>query len=120
MVHAILFFFAFGHLVPRLNSNFMVLVPNSSQASQVNHFRPIVLDNFYTRLFPKFLMTGYLVQFLRWYHIMGLDLFMLEPSRIVFFAASKCMKLLDKESFGGSISLKVDIRQAFDIFALLF
>lgn len=61
---AIRSFFSSGKIAKGLNSNFLILIPKSPNASMVNQYRPIVLGNFLFKNISKILANrlGIIVQ----------------------------------------------------------
>lgn len=45
--------FETGHLLPALNENFIILIPNVSNPTSINHFRPISLCNTSYKIIAK-------------------------------------------------------------------
>ena len=48
-------FFVSGFIMPRFNSNLMVLIPKTKDVDSIDKFRPIVLGNFVYKIISKIL-----------------------------------------------------------------
>ena len=114
IIEAVQSFFISGHLLPSINSNFMVLIPKSPDAISVDQYRPIVLGNFIFKVITKILAE-------RLSHI---SCRIISPNQFGFIkgrhieeciaVASEGINLLNKRTHGGNVAIKIDIRKAFD------
>ncbi|KAF1886388.1 hypothetical protein Lal_00045620 [Lupinus albus] len=103
-----------GWLLPNLNSNKVILIPNFPGAVNIEDFRPIALANFQFKIITKVIA----------------DKLVLVAPNIVFSqqrgfikerqildclcSTSEAINLLDHKAFGGNMAIKIDIKKAFD------
>ena len=107
-------FFITGTIFPRLNSNFMVLIPKFPNADSVDQFRPIVLGNFVFKIITKILAN----------RLANVATRIVDPHQFGFIkgqnietciaSASECVNLLNTRCFGSNMAVKIDFCKAFD------
>lgn len=101
-------------LLPRLNSNLVVLIPKVPNADKIEQFRPIALANFKFKIITKILA----------YRLAKIASKIISPNQRGFIQgreigdciclASEGINLLERKSFGRNITLKIGIKKEFD------
>ena len=111
---AVLQFFSTGWILPNFNSNNIVLIPKINNAGTINDYRPIAIENFKFKIISKILAD-------RLAKIMPANTSVQQRGFIkgrsikdCICLTSEAINLLHKKSYGGNLSLKVDIAKAFD------
>jgi len=107
-------FFYTGVLAPNLNANVLVLIPKITGAASMGDFRPIALANFQFKIVAKIPAE----------RVANICMRIISPQQRGFvrdrnisdciILASEVVNLLTKKQFDGNITMKVDIRKAFD------
>jgi hypothetical protein len=114
VVNVVTEFFTTGFLLPNFNANTMILIPKTSNADAIEHYRPIALANFKFKIISKVLAD-------RLSQIMP-NLISKEQRGFIhgrnikdcLCLASEAANLLHSKAFGGNLALKIDITKAFD------
>jgi hypothetical protein len=113
-------FFRTGFLLPNWNANSIVLIPKTQNADTVDQFRPTALANFKFKIISKILADrlGTIMPSL------------VSPEQRGFIhgrqmkdcicTTSEAINLLNKNSYGGNLALKIDISKAFDTLDWVF
>lgn len=112
--NAVLQFFKHDWLLPNINSSIVALIPKVPNAVKIEQYRPITLANYKFKVITKIpadrlatiapkIITENQRGFIKGRHI-----------SYCIGVASECINLLDKKSFGGQLSMKIDIKKAFD------
>ncbi|PON62340.1 hypothetical protein PanWU01x14_138650 [Parasponia andersonii] len=107
-------FFRTSKMFHGVNSNFIVLIPKVTQANKIEQFQPIVLGNFFFKLIIKILATrlGPISS-----RIIFSNQFSFVQSRQMgdyILEVSEYFNSLSNSNFDGHVTLKIDIRKAFD------
>jgi len=112
--HSVQDFLQGGLLPNNINSNLIVLIPKVPGANSMGDYRPIALANFQFKIITKILADrlAYITS-----RIISIEQRGFVRDRNIsdcVILASEAINSLDKNHFGGNISLKVDISKAFD------
>ena len=106
---AVLQFFSTGWILPNFNSNNIVLIPKINNAGTINDYRPIAIANF------KMILADRLAKIMPAITSVQQRGFIKGRSiKDCICLTSEAINLLHKKSYGGNLSLKVDIAKAFD------
>jgi len=107
-------FFTTGWLLPNFNTNILLLIPKTNNADLVDQYRPIVIANFKFKIISKTLVDRLakimpaITSVQQRGFIKGMSI------KDCICLTSEAINVLHKKSFGGNLSLKVDIAKAFD------
>jgi len=107
-------FFTTGWLLPNFNTNILLLIPKTNNADLVDQYRPIVIANFKFKIISKILVDRLakimpaITSVQQRGFIKGMSI------KDCICLTSEAINVLHKKSFGGNLSLKVDIAKAFD------
>lgn len=113
-------FFQHNYIMPNLNSNLLILIPKIPGADNLENFRPIALANFQFKILTKILADrlGLIASKIISPHQRGFILG--RHIHECILTASEAVNLLHKKTYGGNISLKNDVKKAFDTVNLKF
>ena len=107
-------FFLSGWILLNMNSGIVALISKSSNAIDVENFRPIAVANFKFKIITKILadrlasIAPKLISSQQCGFVKGRHIF------DCIGVVSESVNILHKKTFGGNIALKLDIRKAFD------
>jgi hypothetical protein len=109
VINAMLEFFNTSWILPGFNSNIIALLPKTPEASSIDRYRPIAMDNFNSKIIADrlaSLMPGIVYEeqygFIHDINIMD-----------CLCIASEATDHLHNKCFGGNLALKIDIAKAF-------
>lgn len=115
LIVAVQHFFKTGHLLKALNSTFIALIPKTSKASRVDHYRPISLCNITYKTISKILanrLKVHLDQFISPYQMAFVCGRNINDNSII---SHEIMSYLHKKKGSkGYMAIKVDLAKAFD------
>lgn len=106
-------FLIFGKILVSLNLNFMFLIPKIPKASKIVQYCPIVLGNFLYKTITKIISD----------HLAIMASKIITPNQFGFLQGSHiedCIlsvyfaNILGKKCYGGNVTMKIDIKKAFD------
>lgn len=105
----VLQFFKQGWILPNLNSNIITLIPKVPEAERIEQYRPIAMANFIFKIISK-VLADRLASIAP--KIITENQRGFAKGRVIsdcICTASEAIYLLDKRSFGGHITLKIDM-----------
>lgn len=108
VVPTIKFFFLSGFIQPRLNSNFMVLLPKEPNAVVIEKFRLIVLDNFLYKIITKILANRLVEVANRIVFCNQFGFIRVQHIEKFIAATFDCINLICRWWFGGNVAQKID------------
>jgi len=114
VIKVVLEFFVKGWLLPKYNSNTIVLIPKIPNVDSVNQYRPIALANFKFKIITK-IIADRLAAIMP--HIISKEQRGFIRGRNIkdcICTTSEAVNLLHKKAFGVNIAFKIDIVKAFD------
>ena len=107
-------FFISSHILGGMKFSFMILIPKVQGANSVDNFRPIILSNFIFKIITK-ILANRLASFIG--DIVAPSQFRFIKGRHIedcIAAAYENVNLFNMWVLGGNMTLKIDIRKAFD------
>ncbi|GAU35044.1 hypothetical protein TSUD_30100 [Trifolium subterraneum] len=103
-----------GCIMPNFNANTLILIPKTSSADAIEHYRPIAMANFKFKLISK-VLADRLAQIMP--NLISKEQRGLIHGRNIkdcLCLASEAANLLHSKTFGGNLALKIDVTKAFD------
>ncbi|XP_058746815.1 uncharacterized protein LOC131619766 [Vicia villosa] len=114
VISAVLQFFLQNWMLPNYNSNTLVLIPKNNEPNSINHYRPIALANFKSKIISKIIAD----------RLAAILPSLISPQQKGFIKGrnirdgicltSEAINILGNKSFSGNVALKIDISKAFD------
>lgn len=106
--------FTSGWLLPNFDANLVVLTPKTNHADTVEHYRPIAIANLKFKIISKILADILASIMPAITSVQQRDFINGRSIKDCICLTSEVVNVLHKKTFGGNLSLKVDIAKAFE------
>ncbi|KAK2368688.1 hypothetical protein QL285_081866 [Trifolium repens] len=112
--NAVLQFFTTSWIMPGFNSNIIALLPKVQNATSIDQFRHITMENFKFKVISKIIADRLASVLPSIIFEEQMDFIHGRNIKDCLCIASEVANLLHNKSFGGNLALKIDISKAFD------
>ncbi|XP_058775611.1 uncharacterized protein LOC131649884 [Vicia villosa] len=114
VIDAVIQFFKTGWILPKYNSNNIILLPKHKEADTMESFRTIALANFKFKILSKILSDRLATLMPSLISVEQRGFIKGRCIKDCICTASEAINHLHNKAFGGNMALKVDITKAFD------